>query len=137
MRITAFGIFWFFITLSVESSIIPIPMVIDEYRVYLPSVFFFTGMVSAIFLFKKPKIIAISILVLIPLIFSYATYKRNIVWASNVSLWTNVVRKSPLKERGHTNLGNTYKRKGLTDKTIELDGKYREVAKRDNYFKSL
>ncbi|MDP2167408.1 MAG: hypothetical protein Q8J64_03645, partial [Thermodesulfovibrionales bacterium] len=37
LRLISFGIFWFFITLSVESSIIPIPMVINEYRLYLPS----------------------------------------------------------------------------------------------------
>ncbi|MDP2167140.1 MAG: hypothetical protein Q8J64_02275, partial [Thermodesulfovibrionales bacterium] len=36
-RLISFGVFWFFITLSVESSIIPIPMVINEYRLYLPS----------------------------------------------------------------------------------------------------
>jgi hypothetical protein len=30
--VVAFGIFWFFITLSVESSIVPIPMLINEYR---------------------------------------------------------------------------------------------------------
>jgi hypothetical protein len=35
-RIIAFGIFWFFIALSVESSIIPLH-VIYEHRVYLPS----------------------------------------------------------------------------------------------------
>jgi hypothetical protein len=36
LRITAFGIFWFFVTLSVESSVIPIDAL--EHRVYLPSV---------------------------------------------------------------------------------------------------
>jgi hypothetical protein len=39
-RLISFGIFWFFITLSVESSIIPIRDVIFEHRVYLPSVGF-------------------------------------------------------------------------------------------------
>ncbi len=41
LRPIGFGILWFFATLSVESSIIPIPMVICEYRMYLPSVGFF------------------------------------------------------------------------------------------------
>jgi len=36
-RLIAFGIFWFFLTASVESSIIPIRDVIFEHRVYLPS----------------------------------------------------------------------------------------------------
>ncbi|MFA4830511.1 MAG: hypothetical protein WC594_15010, partial [Thermodesulfovibrionales bacterium] len=37
-RLISFGIFWFFITLSVESSIIPIRDVIFEHRLYLPSI---------------------------------------------------------------------------------------------------
>jgi hypothetical protein len=37
LRLMAFGIFWFFITLSVESSVIPIVDVIFEHRVYLPN----------------------------------------------------------------------------------------------------
>ncbi|MCX5884708.1 MAG: hypothetical protein NT096_02140 [Proteobacteria bacterium] len=39
-RLISFAILWFFITLSVESSIIPIRDVIYEHRVYLPSVGF-------------------------------------------------------------------------------------------------
>lgn len=39
-RLISFAISWFFITLSVESSIIPIRDVIFEHRVYLPSVGF-------------------------------------------------------------------------------------------------
>ncbi len=40
-RLIGFGILWFFITLSVESSFIPIVDVIFEHRVYLPSRRFF------------------------------------------------------------------------------------------------
>ncbi|MDA9101382.1 hypothetical protein N9K06_01755, partial [Omnitrophica bacterium] len=35
-RLVAFGIFWFFITLSIESSFIPLEDVIFEHRLYLP-----------------------------------------------------------------------------------------------------
>jgi hypothetical protein len=47
-RLISFAILWFFITLSVESSIIPIRDVIFEHRVYLPSVGFV--MIMAVFL---------------------------------------------------------------------------------------
>ncbi|MBI4412055.1 MAG: tetratricopeptide repeat protein, partial [Deltaproteobacteria bacterium] len=40
-RLVSFGILWFFITLSIESSVIPIRDVIFEHRLYLPSVGFF------------------------------------------------------------------------------------------------
>ncbi|MBI4824287.1 MAG: hypothetical protein HY805_08690 [Nitrospirae bacterium] len=49
-RLIAFGVFWFFITLSVESSIIPLPMWINEYRVYLPSVGALVAVTSSIFI---------------------------------------------------------------------------------------
>ena len=39
-RIISFGILWFFIALSIESSVIPIGYVITEYRLYLASVGF-------------------------------------------------------------------------------------------------
>src|SRR5208283_4844675 len=48
-RLIGFGILWFFITLSIESSIIPLPMLIDEYRVYLPSVGLIISAVTGLF----------------------------------------------------------------------------------------
>ena len=50
VRFIGFGILWFFVTLSVESSIIPIPMLINEYRMYLPSVGIIISVVAGIFL---------------------------------------------------------------------------------------
>jgi tetratricopeptide (TPR) repeat protein len=41
-----------------------------------------------------------------------STYSRNRVWEDRVSLWEDVVSKSPLKARTHYNLGNAYKDKG-------------------------
>ncbi|MBI4822934.1 MAG: tetratricopeptide repeat protein [Nitrospirae bacterium] len=125
LRFISFGIFWFFITLSVESSVIPQYILINEYRVYLPSMGVFTAIVNGAFLFierlkgKKTQTAVLAFLILIPLLLSPATYNRNAVWRSTVSLWTDVVRESPLKERGHNNLGNAYMGKGLTDKAIE------------------
>ncbi|MBI4824768.1 MAG: tetratricopeptide repeat protein, partial [Nitrospirae bacterium] len=125
LRLISFGIFWFFIALSVESSIIPIPMVINEYRVYLPSIGVFTAIVTGAFLFterlknKKTQTAILSFLALVPLVLSPATYNRNTVWKSKISLWEDVVRKSPLKAIGHNNLGSAYGSKGLYDKAIE------------------
>ena len=38
LRLSSFGILWFFVTLSIESSMIPQVLTICEYRVYLPSI---------------------------------------------------------------------------------------------------
>jgi len=131
-RFIAFGIFWFFITLSVESSIIPIKDVIFEHRVYLPSVGIMIAFSIAVFYILRfmvyrltPSVsrfllpAAYSLLTIIIIVFSIATYQRNIIWKDEVSLWEDVVKKSPQNARAHNNLGLTYANKGWTDKAIE------------------
>jgi tetratricopeptide (TPR) repeat protein len=120
-RLIAFGILWFFLALSVESSFIPIVDVIFEHRVYLPSSGFLISVTAGLFLiaqrFRMEKI-ALTVLILTTLIFTGASYSRNNVWESNVSLWEDVVEKSPNKARGHNNLGSFYSEKGFNDKAI-------------------
>ncbi len=134
LRLSAFGIFWFFITLSVESSIIPIHDVIFEHRVYLPSVGFFTAIVALIisariFLLNKLVILKkalVPVLAVIVLILSGAAYVRNTIWQDEIKLWEDVVKKSPNKARVHYNLGVIYDKKGRIYEAIE---EYLEVIK--------
>jgi Flp pilus assembly protein TadD len=127
-RLLGFGILWFFITLSVESSIIPIPMVINEYRVYLPSVGFFLALMAGGSLLvqrfsslslKKEKLAAAAF-VLIVLVLVSATYARNTLWEDKISLWEDVVRKSPNFPLGYNNLGIAYYEKGRNDEAIRM-----------------
>ena len=123
-RLMAFGILWFFVALSVESSIIPIPMIICEYRVYLPSAGAFLAITTGLFILmdkvkdKKIRIAIISSLILMTFVFSYAAYARNTLWGSNISLWEDVVKKSPQKAKGYNTLGNAYYDKGQIDTAI-------------------
>ena len=121
-RLIAFGIFWFFITLSVESSVIPIVDVIFEHRLYLPSVGLFTAIATGVFLvaarLKKEQIL-VPIIVVITLALSATTYARNNVWGDEASLWEDVVRKSPHKARPHNFLGVVYAREGRLDEAIQ------------------
>ncbi|MBI4822700.1 MAG: tetratricopeptide repeat protein, partial [Nitrospirae bacterium] len=125
LRFISFGVFWFFIALSVESSIIPIPMIINEYRVYLPSVGAFFAFMSGVFLLaerlksKKAQTYVLSLLVLISIALSSVTYARNTVWKSSISLWEDVIKKSPHRADAHYNLGIVYHEKGLLDNAIE------------------
>ncbi|HOW59192.1 MAG TPA: tetratricopeptide repeat protein [Candidatus Omnitrophota bacterium] len=128
-RLLAFSVFWFFLTLSVESSIFPIEDVINEHRMYLP----LAGLVVVIpilcllFLEKLPH--AILACLVIGLIFSSMTYLRNRVWGSKMSLYEDVVKKAPRKARGYNNLGSIYyydfhdpaKAKKLYEKAIEVE----------------
>jgi Tfp pilus assembly protein PilF len=196
-RLVALGIFWFFTTLAVESSVIPIADVIFEHRLYLPSVGFFLAVTAGGFAvwrrvadrpegkslspdgedennppssplkvtpppsapplkirggrgsydlegeqrggtgveeagegsssanehlgqhgMKWPKKIAAAALALIVIALSGVTYARNKIWRSEISLWEDVVSKSPKKVRALSNLGHFYGEKGRLDEAI-------------------
>jgi len=125
-RIIAFGIFWFFITLSVESSFIPLVDVIWEHRVYLPSTGFFIALTIGIFLLlnkfghRKLHRIGVAIIVTVIIMFSVLTYSRNNIWSSEIALWQDNVEKSPQKARPQNNLGNVLSRQGRTEDAIKL-----------------
>ncbi|MBI5196788.1 MAG: tetratricopeptide repeat protein [Nitrospirae bacterium] len=130
-RITAFGISWFFITLSVESSIIPITDVIFEHRVYLPSIGLIIAFVSAVFYAfsrithhaclpdRQALRITVLLLAAILIVFSIAAYQRNAVWQDRIRFWEDVAGKSPNKARTHNNLGLAYVDKGLYEEAIK------------------
>ena len=119
-RIISFGIFWFFITLSVESSFIPLYDVIVEHRTYLPSFGFFLIIIPSLYilLWNKYKS-AMAILAIMAVIYSYLTYERNKVWKDDLTLWTDVVSKSPNKARAITNRGIAYANREQWDKAID------------------
>ena len=134
-RLIAFGILWFFITLSVESSIIPIADVIFEHRVYLPSVGFFIAVTAGVFLLVNRLVMALSpvrffrgpmpyalcslLFVLLILALASASYARNEVWRDGIALWEDVARKAPANARAQNNLGYVYNARGMTDKAME------------------
>ncbi|HKN18814.1 MAG TPA: tetratricopeptide repeat protein, partial [Dissulfurispiraceae bacterium] len=124
-RLVGFGILWFFITLSVESSIIPLPMLINEYRVYLPSVGVIISTVTGVFLLKessrslKAKKSVLIVLILAIGVLSVAAYLRNDLWGDDIRLWEDTARKSPHRAAVHYNIGNIYRAHNMPDQAIE------------------
>ena len=53
-------------------------------------------------------VVRIASAALVVLALMAATYQRNEVWRSLLSLWRDAALKSPLKSRTHNNLGNCY-----------------------------
>jgi tetratricopeptide (TPR) repeat protein len=108
-RLASLGIFWFYLTLSVESSLIPIRDVINEHRLYLPSLgFFMTVAAVAAYcgLYRDLlRRVVIGMTALLCLTLTVATVQRNRVWGSTITLWQDVLKKSPGKARAHYNLG--------------------------------
>lgn len=128
-RLGAFGVFWFFITLSIESSVIPIQHVIFEHRLYLPSAGI--AMVAGALichLFERLRrsgvrvglrLFATVVLIgtVVPL--GVAAYRRNALWKDPIALYKDSVKKSPERVPAHTFLGVAYLEKGETHKAIE------------------
>jgi Flp pilus assembly protein TadD len=123
LRLLAFGIIWFFTTLSIESSIVPIRDVIFEHRVYLPSVGIFLAFSVAVLLLASHLNTssvsaggaAMAILLPIVLVLSAVSYARNGVWQTEISLWEDVVKKSPAVGHNHTQLAIAYDEDGRTE----------------------
>jgi tetratricopeptide (TPR) repeat protein len=124
----AFGALWFLVTLvpisfAVAFMGLRLGNVIFEHRAYLPS----AGAISAVawgvaILTErndKLRTAAVSVIVGLSLVLSAAAYKRNEVWRSDVSLWEDVVKKSPEKDRGHYNLGLAYQNRKMLGEAIE------------------
>jgi len=127
VRLIAFGIFWFFITLAVESGVIPTKDLIFEHRMYLPSVGLCTALITSAFIavkkFKDRRnaardVITAGLCVLIVLM-TFAAYKRNAAWKDEFSLWSDAASKSPQNARAHNNLGKVYLEMGLIDDAFQ------------------
>lgn len=131
LLISAGGLF-FFIALSIESSIIPIQDAIFEHRLYLPSVGAFIAFATAVFyLFERvsPRFrffrgnpagaagVALMLIAVIPL--SIAAYSRNRVWQDELRLISDVVKKSPLSAFAHNELGSVYFKRGDVERAVE------------------
>jgi tetratricopeptide (TPR) repeat protein len=118
--LSAFGIFWFFLTASVESSVIPIKHLVFEHRMYLPSV----GLVSTVAglavlachgpIYRRSVLPAVwTVVTLIVVSLATGTYVRNRVWTDAIRFWSDVIEKSPRLLAGwhnraveHRNAGN-------------------------------
>lgn len=123
----SFGIFFFFLTLSVESSIFPIPDVIFEHRLYLPCFgfcIFLSSLLMEIIRRKRPYIIFLSSIVIT---LSFLTYTRNLIWKDDITLWKDVVKKSPNKARAYNNLGLAYYRGGHSNEALACYRKAIEI----------
>ena len=101
-----FGVIWFFVTLSVESSIVPIQDALFEHRLYLP-VYALALLLPYLILklMGHKQLIAKLVLACAVIALGATAWNRNLDWQSPLSIWSDVVDKAPHNYRGHTNLG--------------------------------
>jgi len=102
----SFGIFWFFLTFSVQ--FVPRANIIAEHKLYLLSIGFCIALCVGIYElaknFKEFKVVISVIIIML----SFLTFQRNKVWKNEITLWQDVVKGSPNKPRGLLNLGKAY-----------------------------
>ncbi|MGE5279744.1 MAG: tetratricopeptide repeat protein [Deltaproteobacteria bacterium] len=135
-RLIAFSIFFFFLALAPESSILPIRDVIFEHRLYLSMAAFGFFLASVLYRFvgsKSRRWMAVIGCVLLAC-YSVLTFHRNTVWADRLTLWDDTVKKSPRKARPRFNRGYVHQDRGELDlaiadygKAIELDPDYAQA----------
>ncbi len=118
--VVTFAVFWFFISLSIESSIFPIRDALFEHRLYLP-MFAFALLVAHILcsLLVKRRLWLPAVPLTVILALGAATYNRNRVWQDRISLWSDAVSKKPHNYRAYYNLGAALQANGKAHEAIE------------------
>jgi tetratricopeptide (TPR) repeat protein len=119
-RLLSFGIFLFFLTLMIESSIIPIRDLMFEHRLYLPMAgfcFLCIGLIEIASKYISRTVLRFTVGFVI-LIFAVSTYARNEVWKNEITLWTDCVDKSPAKPRVYLQRGLAYHQQGMLDEAM-------------------
>ncbi len=117
---------WFFIILSPSSSFVPImDEYVNEYRMYLPSLAPLTLIVMTVFagmqwcskrvwpdltgtnatVRKAGVVMFVLVTVFCASILGLMTYRRNQDYSTEISIWTDNVKKAPENPRGYLSLG--------------------------------
>jgi len=116
-RLLSFCLLWFFGNLVIESSVIGLEIVF-EHRTYLPSMMIILLAAILANRYLRANFLKAVMICAITLVFAAWTYERNTTWSNAVSLWSDVVKKSPQKVRPHNNLGNALKHQGKIEEAI-------------------
>lgn len=145
MSYIGFGLIWFLITIAPRSTIIPSPELICDYKTYLSSIgwlfIFAIGFVKLFHcLIKQIKqlpsfihspALQFVLLIAFTLPFGYASMNRNLVWSTSVKFWQDIVKKAPMKARGHNNLGVAMSEAGNYKEAIPY---YLEAIRLDRHY---
>ncbi len=119
-RLVSFGILWFFICIAPQ-ALVPRSNFIFEHRAYLSStgiildwilfIYYVFGRINPV---NRSRYVpgtgflslAACLLLIQCFAFAWMTHKRNIVWRSEYSLWSDCLQKAPGSARAMVNLGS-------------------------------
>ena len=136
----SFGILWFFIALLPE-TILPLNLIVNEHRAYLPGVGIAFCMGEVLDRLTKKESLSTSLRYVLIIILAgffimntVVTVKRNTIWKDDYTLFSDTVKKAPNSASARYSLGLAYMRDGRFDKafvelqhTIDLNPSYYEA----------
>ncbi|MCG6910930.1 MAG: tetratricopeptide repeat protein [Deltaproteobacteria bacterium] len=126
-RLLSFGILFYFLGHSVESTVFPLELVF-EHRNYLPTLFLFlplaSGLVALMAGYRRQNRLIHGLLAVFvaALIFGigFATYVRNAAWATEKTIWQDAMQKAPALARPHQGLALALENENRLDPALEL-----------------
>jgi tetratricopeptide (TPR) repeat protein len=126
-RLPSFCILWFFVNLVIESSFIGLEMAF-EHRLYLPAFGFSLAASYLLFgLLSARRAAAVSLAALVVVALAGAAHVRNRVWRDPVTLWADVVAKSPGRARARSNFASALSESGDFEQAIEQLGEAKRL----------
>ena len=124
----AFALLWFFLHLAPTNSILPRLDAVNDRQLYLASIGPLALAGLAISLMPRWRTV---VLVVIAVVLGAATVARNLDYRTEVSLWSDTVRKSPRSARAWNNLGYAHQLEGRNgeactayDRALQVDPEY-------------
>jgi tetratricopeptide (TPR) repeat protein len=131
-RLLSFCILWFFINLAIESSFVALELMF-EHRLYLPMLAFSVLVADGVrtLLGRQGAWMAVASVAIVVAL-GWGTYERNKTWQDEITLWTDVVAKSPNNYRAYSNLGKAFKDSG--DLEVAVAQLNRSIELNDNFF---
>lgn len=120
-RVAAFGVLWFFLHLSVTSSVVPLRDLLAEHRLYLPSLGLLLALGVALdrllerrALWARPGVVA-AVAAVSWAAPALALHLRNAAWESPRALFEDCVAKSPWNPRAWLSYGHALAAEGRLD----------------------
>ncbi len=130
-----FSALWFFTALLPE-SLFRLNVILNDHRLYLPglgAVLVFTLLASRLYVrfreengWRLPVFLTVAALTL--LFMGLGTFKRNMAFATEETIWKDVILKDRQSVRGYNNLGIYYEGVGQLDKAIKFYQRTAQLA---------
>jgi len=121
LPLVAFGVLFYYLTLSVESSVIPIRDLMFEHRTYLPN---FGLLLAVIYLLFSLKVFScrfrMIVILSVTIILGTLSWQRNDLWRHPVAFYDAAIKNSPGQSRNWVALSQVYFKYNEDEKALSL-----------------